>query len=220
MKSRLFFTQERMNVERRISDFINKQKSFLSARTIGSPRAVGDALQDLLANHLAELVGEEFCMNYSSDFSRRSMADMAFDDSESCHYVVDVKTHRLGTAFSMPNLTSVERLAKFYDEDANYFVILLIPYEVGGADVRASNVTFVPIEFLDWSCLTIGALGWGQIQIANANRIKVNDGYSRKIWMLELCARLLEFYPRELSKIGRRIEYFQTIQKSWGARID
>ena len=33
---------------------------------------------------------------------------------------------------------------------------------------------FVPIELLDWSCLTLGALGWGQIQIANSNNIVIN----------------------------------------------
>ena len=26
------------------------------------------------------------------------------------------------------------------------------------------KVLFVPLEFLSWDCLTLGALGWGQIQ--------------------------------------------------------
>lgn len=38
------------------------------------------------------------------------MADLAFKDPDGFYYIVDVKTHRLGTAFNMPNLTSVERL--------------------------------------------------------------------------------------------------------------
>jgi hypothetical protein len=37
---------------------------------------------------------------------------------------VDVKTHREETAFNMPNLTSVDRLARFYEDDANFFVML------------------------------------------------------------------------------------------------
>ena len=32
-------------------------------------------------------------------------------------------------------------------------------------DIQVQKVHFVPIEFLSWDCLTIGALGWGQIQI-------------------------------------------------------
>ncbi len=53
------------------------------------------------------------------------MADLAFEDLDGYYYVVDVKTHRLSTKFNMPNLTSVERLARFYEDDKNYFVVLM-----------------------------------------------------------------------------------------------
>jgi len=56
------------------------------------------------------------------------MADLAFTDKDGFYYVVDVKTHRLDTKFNMPNLTSVERLARFYEEDVNYFSLLKIDY--------------------------------------------------------------------------------------------
>jgi hypothetical protein len=78
----------------------------------------------------------------------------------------------------------------------------------------------VPIEFLSWTCLTIGALGWGQIQIANANNIVVNHAYSRKKWMLELCDVLFEFYPREIEKVKGRIEYFNEVKKRWKEKTD
>jgi hypothetical protein len=92
----------------------------------------------------------------------------------------------------MPNLTSVERLARFYESDKNVFAVLMVAYDVERTRVEVERVTFVPIEFLGWDCLTIGALGWGQIQIANSNVITVNPGYSRKQWMLELQRLLLE----------------------------
>ena len=218
MRSRLLSTSVREDVERAVKVFINQQQPFLSERTADSPRAAGDAIQTLLASNLAGIVGEEFCINYTSGFARRAMADMAFDDTAGCHYVVDVKTHRLGTAFNMPNLTSVERLARFYAHDDNYYVVLSVSYEVTGISVTATEVRFVPIEFLDWSCLTIGALGWGQIQIANANRIVLNAAASRRDWMLELCRRLLDFYPRELAKIQGRIEYFRGVEDVWRQR--
>ena len=92
------------------------------------------------------------------------MADMAFEDPDGAYYVVDVKTHRLSTAFNMPNLTSVERLARFYEDDGNYFVVLMVTYEIEGLRAVVEQVTFVPIEFLDWGCLTIGALGWDRFR--------------------------------------------------------
>ena len=56
---------------------------------------------------------------------------------------------------------SVERLARFYEDDGNYFVVLMVTYEIDGLRVAVEEVTFVPIEFIEWRCLTIGALGWG-----------------------------------------------------------
>jgi hypothetical protein len=143
------------------------------------------------------------------------MADLAFNDRDGNYYVVDVKTHRLDSSFNMPNLTSVERLARFYEDDKNYFVVLKIDYTIEDTNIIINNVNFVPIEFLSWDCLTLGALGWGQIQIANSNNVRVVPGNSRKNWMLELCNSLFEFYPREIEKINDRISYFMRIKNFW-----
>jgi hypothetical protein len=126
-----------------------------------------------------------------------------------------VKTHRIGTHFNLPNLTSVERLARFYEDDKNYFVVLIVKYSIQGTQVKVKQAHCVPIEFLSWDCLTIGALGWGQIQIANANVMKINEGYSRKQWIIELCDVMLAFYPREIGKIKDRMNYFKRVRRHW-----
>jgi hypothetical protein len=79
---------------------------------------------------------------------------------------------------------------------------------------------FVPIEYLDWSCLTLGALGWGQIQIANSNNINIEFTTTRKIWMLQLCDALDLFYPNKISKITHRIDYFKNIREYWEKQPD
>lgn len=95
---------------------------------------------------------------------------------------------------------------------------LIVDYAIKATKVTVENATFVPIEFLSWECLTVGALGWGQIQIANANVVKIVEGYARKKWMIELCDIMLEFYPREIEKIGERTEYFKRVRKRWVER--
>lgn len=115
----------------------------------------------------------------------------------------------------MPNLTSVERLTRFYEDDNNYFVVLTVAYNIIGTKVKVETVHFVPIEFLSWECLTIGALGWGQIQIANSNNIIVTPKNTRKKWMLEFCDIMLEFYPKEITKIDKRIKHFEKVKKAW-----
>ena len=113
-----------------------------------------------------------------------------------------------------------KRLARFYEDDKNHFVILYIGYDVQGLRVVVTDVKFVPIEFLDWECLTLGALGWGQIQITNANRIVIKPQNPRKAWMLELCDALFEFYPREITKINDRIRHFKRVRAFWEKKPD
>ena len=83
-----------------------------------------------------------------------------------------------------------------------------------------SRVHFVPIEFLSWDCLTIGALGWGQIQIANSNNVVMNTQPSRKQWMFQLCDTMFEFYPKEIAKIGDRLRRFEEIRAYWAGKAE
>ncbi len=218
-KSVIFFRDHYKDIEKKILQFLNDQPEFLSSRTAESPRAVGDAIESILVENFGKILGE-LVKEYSSSFARRAMADLAFTDQDDFYYVVDVKTHRLDTKFNMPNLTSVERIARFYEDDKNYFVILNVAYNIVGSIAKIKKVTFAPIEFLSWDCLTLGALGWGQIQIANSNYITVAPKNSRRKWMLELCDNLFEFYPKEISKITERIKHFKKVKKYWERKID
>jgi len=220
MRSQLFYTDRYEAVQQGIRAFLNQQREFLSGSTVKSTRAAGDAIQNILSESFQSILGADLCTKYSSQFARRAMADLAFEDNEGFYYVVDVKTHRLSTKFNMPNLTSVERLARFYEDDRNYFVVLMVAYDIDGLRAVVEQVRFVPIEFLGWDCLTIGALGWGQIQIANSNIITVNPQYPRRTWMIEFCDTMLEFYPKEIAKIDGRIERFKKIREDWQKRPD
>ena len=119
-KSRLFYTDEYKAIEESILRLLNFQPDFLTASTAGSTRAAGDAIQDILARHFQALLGN-ICAEYSSSFARRAMADLAFRDVDGLYYLIDVKTHRLDTTLNMPNLTSVRRLTRLYEDDTNYF---------------------------------------------------------------------------------------------------
>lgn len=219
MKSSIFYTDAYKDIETSVQELLNSHEEFLSLSTARSTRAVGDAIETILGDSFKTILGD-LCKEYSATFARRAMADLAFTDVDDLYYIVDVKTHRTTTKFNMPNLTSVHRLARFYEGDANYFVLLIASYHLEATQAIVTNVRFVPIEFLGWDCLTIGALGWGQIQIANSNYITVNPQYPCKKWMLELCDVLFEFYPKEITKISDRIGYFKQVQEFWLAKPD
>ena len=220
MKSKIFYTGEYKAIERKTKNFLNSYPAFLTKHTVSSTRAVGDAIHHVLGENFETSLGRH-CREWYPKSARRAMADFLFSDEMDLHYLVDVKTHRLKTRLNMPNLTSVERLARLYQDDTNYYVVLIVAYEiVSEIGVRVTNVHFVPIEFLSWDCLRIGALGWGQIQIANANKIIVNENYSRRRWMLQLCEALLAFYPREVEKVKGRMRHFEKIRREWQEKAD
>jgi hypothetical protein len=214
MNSPLFEPATREAIERKVRDLLNEQADFLSADTAESTRAAGDAIQSIIEDNFAEILGD-LVGEYSASFARRAMADLAFKDTVNNYCVVDVKTHREGTAFNMPNLTSVDRLARFYEDDTNYFVMLMVKYAVSGTNVTVQHVHFIPIEHLKWDCLTIGALGTGQIQIADSKRIEIDPSQMRRAWMLQFCDTVLAFYPREIAKITKRIGKFEKVKEFW-----
>ncbi len=219
MKSNFFYGGHYLGVAEQIKSYLNAQPDFLSQQISRSTRAVGDAIESIIAEKFDDFLGE-WCDEYSSNFARRAMADLAFKDKEGFYCVVDVKTHREDTKFNMPNLTSVERLSRFYEDDSNIFALIMVKYLIDGESVVVNKVIFTPIEFLDWDCLTVGALGWGQIQITNSNNIILNHGYSRRDWMLSLCDTMLEFYPKEILKVNERIERFENVKSYWETKED
>ncbi|WP_008310219.1 hypothetical protein [Leptolyngbya sp. PCC 6406] len=215
MKPTFYYGGHYRDLALQVKDYLNDQADFLSIETVRSTRTAGDALEGMIADVFNDFLGD-FCQEYSRDFSRRAMADLAFIDSENFYTIVDVKTHREGTEFNMPNLTSVERISRFYESKTNVFSLLMVKYKVESLQVVVTDVKFAPIEFLDWSCLTIGALGWGQIQIKNSNNIQIVHGYSRKQWMLHLCDLLMNiFYPGEILKIEGRVGRFEQVRQFW-----
>lgn len=194
-----------------------KGEHIVDGRSLNSPRAIGDAVQAFLGEQggLCSCIPAGCLKSFETDFERRSMEDMAFYDTKDQYYAVDCKTHNLQTSFNMPNLISVRRLANFYKNDMNTFCILMIEYETGKNGLNYHSCHFKPIEAFSWNCLTIGALGWGQIQIANANILEYNDIIDRKKWMIELCDTLQSFYDEEIGKIGERVSWFNDIKQYW-----
>ena len=220
MRASFYYEGHYINVAKKIKNYLNSISIDLPNQAINSVRAVGDMIESLIAEKFDTFL-EEWCSEYSNNFERRAMADLAFVDKEGFYTIVDVKTHRIDTKFNMPNLTSVARLTKFYELNRNIFSVLIVKYTVeDNARLIVTDVDFSPIEFLDWECLTIGALGWGQIQITNSNYIKIVDGYSRKKWILQLCDVMSSFYPKEISKINERMKRFHGIKADWEAKQD
>ena len=103
MKSSFYYQGNHEQVATAIKGYINSLDGFLSPQTARSPRAVGDALESLVADRFETFIGD-WCREYSIDFARRAMADMAFTDVDGIYSAIDVKTHREDTVSICPTL--------------------------------------------------------------------------------------------------------------------
>ena len=207
--SKIFYSDYYKEVEQNVIKVISQYKRFLTPQVINSPRSAGEAVQEIAAEHFGTAVGD-YCEKLEICAGRRSMADLKFFDQEGIEYYVDIKTHNKDTKFNMPNLLSVRRIYDLYQESNKYFAILFVTYKSANNQLEVNKVRLFPIEFLDWSCLSIGALGWGQIQISNSNKIVLNPHKGRDKWICEFRERILAFYENEAKKITERKEYFSS----------
>lgn len=198
-----------MDIEKDVLyDLRNNGSQIVPPNLLSSTRAVGDAVQEYLATRGLASVLKKYGISVKSNFSRRAIEDAAFND-DGKYYAVDVKTHNLQANFSRPNLISVKRLAEFYKNPNNNFCVLIVSYTVSDNMIDYKECHFNLIESFSWDCLAFGALGCGQIQIANPNNLSFNNDIDRKIWMVELCDKLEAFYDCEIKKIENRKEWFR-----------
>jgi len=193
----------------RIEAFLQAQKSFIVGEEFRrSTRGVGDAIEGLIVGEFRD-IARGLIDVVDTSFGRRAMEDLSFRIG-SAYYAVDVKTHREEPGFHMPNLTSVKRLMDFYEDDDNYFVIVMIKYHLTDTGSLEDVTAIVePIEWFDWDCLRIGALGWGQLQFRSASDIRVNRSQTRKDWLCSFTGELREHYAREETKIKERLDYLE-----------
>jgi len=94
-RSKIFAGKVQSDIEMAVISLVNSEKDLMSARTLNSPRAVGDAIQEVLESKFDSLLPKAILKEYNSSFARRSMADFAFTDNDGFYYVVDNKTHNL-----------------------------------------------------------------------------------------------------------------------------
>ena len=76
MRSRFYYEGHNKQVAVKIREYINASPNLLSPQTAGSPRAAGDALENLVAQEFDSFLGD-WCSECSRDFSRRAMEDVA-----------------------------------------------------------------------------------------------------------------------------------------------
>jgi hypothetical protein len=165
-------------------------------------RSVGDKLEA----DCAKIVEDSYSQNYIKSKSKRSIDDftLLFNDKSD---LFDVKTHFVQSkkGFSMPNLISVKRLKKVLENQNQSLSYIFVDYIRENGIVKIKDIHIKYIWELDWSILSIGALGKGQLQIKDANKQIVFTDIGKDRWFEILKIEVVKFYNKQIKKIEKEI---------------
>ena len=163
-------------------------------------RGIADIIEVMVSDIILNLKDQSIKESYEAK-SKRSIEDVGLITTDYDDIKIDIKTHDSESDLSMPNLISISRIKKFYENDKNLLLYVFVKYHTDNNSIQVSEVIVKSIEQIDWSCLTIGNLGKGQLQITNMNDISFNDFLSRKDWMERLSYDVIIYYRSLINKI-------------------
>lgn len=104
----------------------------------------------------------------------------------------------------MPNLTAFEKLLSLYESQTTFYDMLLVKYSIENDSFLVHDVIIKPIEKIHPDCLTIGALGKGQLQLKNSNSV-CDYPFSRTDWINYMKKEYLNFWIKQKAKSEKMI---------------
>lgn len=169
----------------------------------GMQRTVGDLIEnkisDILFNSNSELITEK-----REPRSKKSIEDVTLVSGGVLYYI-DPKTHDTNSDFSMPNLTSIDKIKKLFSSDEQELIYVFVSYGLENGMVVISDIKVFFIWELDISILGIGALGKGQLQIKNANNELVFTNKGKQEWFEDFKKLVHEYLKKQITKTNKQI---------------
>jgi hypothetical protein len=173
----------------------------------GQQRTVGDLIErrisEILYNSESDLISEK-----RSPRSKKSIEDVTLI-SNGITYYIDPKTHDVNSDFSMPNLTSVDKIKKLFLSENKDLIYIFVSYYLSEGMVMIKDIKVFFIWEIDTSVLGVGALGKGQLQIKNANNELVFTNKGKSEWYLDFKKLVQEYLKRQINKINKQILEWQ-----------
>jgi hypothetical protein len=173
----------------------------------GMQRTVGDLIEskvtEILSNSNSELISEK-----RAPRSKKSIEDVTLV-SNGVSYYIDPKTHDKDSDFSMPNLTSVDKIKKLFSTDDHELIYVFVSYTIENGLVMIEDIKVFFIWELDISILGVGALGKGQLQIKNANNDLVFTSKGKQEWYSDFKKLVQEYLKKQITKINKQILEWQ-----------
>lgn len=166
-------------------------------------RGVADVIEKYICEQITKIDNKELIIEQST--SKRSLEDIQIKNNQEL-YKIDIKTHDLNSDFSMPNLISVDRLKKFYENKNNHLIYIIVSYQTINEITQIKNIQIRFVEELSWEILGIQNLGKGQLQIKNMNNELIFVEPNREEWINTLKQNMIKFYKKQIAKTQKLID--------------
>ena len=166
-------------------------------------RGVADVIEKYICEQIIKIDDQNLIIEESK--TKKSLEDIQIKNNQEL-YKIDIKTHDINSDFSMPNLISVDRLKKFYENDNNYIIYIFVSYNTINNNTQIKNIQIRFIEELSWDILGIQNLGKGQLQIKNMNNQLIFVEINRINWINTLKQNMIKFYKKQIEKTQKLID--------------
>jgi hypothetical protein len=169
----------------------------------GMQRTVGDLVEsqvtEIIMNAKGDLITET-----KRARSKKSIEDVTLV-SDLVSFYIDPKTHNMESGFSMPNLTSIDKIKKLFLSDKKELIYISVSYIIENGWVNIKDIKVFFIWELDISILGVGALGKGQLQIKNAKKELVFTNKGKQEWYEGFKKLVQQYLKKQLIKINKQI---------------
>lgn len=192
-----------ISVKEYIQNLLNENLHNFELVDKGQQRTVGDLIEgkvsEILYNSESDLISEK-----RPPRSKKSIEDLTLV-SDGVVYYVDPKTHDINSDFSMPNLTSIDKIKKLFKNANEELIYIFVSYEINNGTVIILNIKVFFIWELDISILGVGALGKGQLQIKNAHKDLILTEKGKIEWYSDFKKLVQDFLGKQVNKINKQI---------------
>lgn len=158
---------------------------------------------------------------YSSKRSKKSLEDLIIKD-DFIIYLIDVKTHNLGSQTSRPNLIAVNKVVQAIKDgtiDSIYY--LFVKYKRSKNNLFIEDVCFYSILELNWDQMSIVSLGVpGQIQMKEMRNFeKSEQKVCKKEWIITFFTKCYDFFEKRSLHDMKAKEEFNRLLKEVGKYV-
>jgi len=166
-------------------------------------RSVADLIEFRVKSILMKLSDNDLVSKCLEPRSKKSIEDMSIVGKDGIKYYTDTKSHNINSDFSMPNLTSVEKLRKLLKKNNEELIYIFVSYTIIGQNVNILDISVKYVWELSFEMLRIGSLGKGQLQISDMNKQLKFTNIGKQSWLDELKTNVVKYHDQRINQIKK-----------------